>query len=434
MGNNTGKRQNSVSCFNTATPNKKLQSDDRKAQIAEKKLGHNYRITDKYVFFMEGFLHQWYKSEMIIDDQRYISCEQYMMVQKAALFNDSQSLEKLFKSQNPLDQKVIGRQIKNFDQETWNQHRFDIVYKGNLEKFKQNKKLRDKLLSYPHSVTFVNANPGDKIWGIGVGVFDSNCIDPNNWNGLNLLGKVVTNVRDKLINTDDNRSPITNKQEKLLFVIAGYIRTYIEQKYQIIIPEVIILLISQFFNVLEPVRFTVFNKKNCMTDNNGFICKTSANPEKKSCHRLFIGDKAYGDGVVVWKIKYHNLFCRGICGVVGGIGIISQYDANIVLHSRPWLQNSCFTDKIYLEGGAIINDQKHNHKTTSLHHDQPYKNGDVVSVELNCNEWYVRFYVNDHLLWDKDKNIDKVRLNHKKKYYPYLAFFYEGDQYEVVVE
>ena len=76
--------------------------------------------------------------------------------------------------------------------------RFNIVYKGNLEKIKQNNKLRDKLLSYPHSFKFVNANPGDKIWGIGIGVFDQKVVDKENWNGLNLLGKVIT--KDTLIN------------------------------------------------------------------------------------------------------------------------------------------------------------------------------------------------------------------------------------------
>ena len=57
--------------------------------------------------------------------------------------------------------------------------------------------------------------------GIGVGVFDPNCVDPNNWNGLNLLGEVVTKVRDKLISD--------GYQEKPLFVTTGYIRTHIEK-------------------------------------------------------------------------------------------------------------------------------------------------------------------------------------------------------------
>ena len=102
MGNNTGKSgktQNSAPTLNNTTTNEKVPSGDSKAESVEKELGHNYRVTDKYVFFMEGFLHQWYKSEMIIDNKQYNCCEQYMMIQKAILFNDKQSLEKLMKSQ-----------------------------------------------------------------------------------------------------------------------------------------------------------------------------------------------------------------------------------------------------------------------------------------------------------------------------------------------
>ena len=53
------------------------------------------------------------------------------------------------------------------------------------------------------------------------------------------------------------------------------------------------------------------------------ICKTSANPTKSACHRLFVADKAYGDGVVVWKIKFRTSSTGD--SVVGGIGIVSDY-------------------------------------------------------------------------------------------------------------
>merc|ERR1719499_2547964 len=49
-------------------------------------LGSNYRQTNRYIFFdpnEEGFLDQWYKATMVIDDVQYDCCEQFVMVEKA---------------------------------------------------------------------------------------------------------------------------------------------------------------------------------------------------------------------------------------------------------------------------------------------------------------------------------------------------------------
>ena len=44
--------------------------------------------------------------------------------------------------------KKLGRGVRNFNEKTWNTHRSDIVYKGNMAKFTQNETLKKKLLSY----------------------------------------------------------------------------------------------------------------------------------------------------------------------------------------------------------------------------------------------------------------------------------------------
>ena len=42
----------------------------------------------------------------------------------------------------------------------------------------------------------VEASPYDKIWGVGLGVDDPLILDNKNWKGENLLGFILTNVRD----------------------------------------------------------------------------------------------------------------------------------------------------------------------------------------------------------------------------------------------
>jgi hypothetical protein len=74
------------------------------------------RITDKHVFFWNGIYSQWYKAPMVIGKVEYNSCEQYMMHQKALLFediDDNQRIENLVRELrdygfDPVDDIVVS--------------------------------------------------------------------------------------------------------------------------------------------------------------------------------------------------------------------------------------------------------------------------------------------------------------------------------------
>ena len=57
--------------------------------------------------------------------------------------------------------------------------------------------LKAYLLSTGNKI-IVEASPYDKIWGIGLGKDDTDSINPEKWNGLNLLGFALMEVRDEL--------------------------------------------------------------------------------------------------------------------------------------------------------------------------------------------------------------------------------------------
>jgi ribA/ribD-fused uncharacterized protein len=73
------------------------------------------------------------------------------------------------------------------------------MYDAQYAKFTQNEDLLNELLStYPK--TLVEASPYDKIWGVGLEQDDPLILDEVNWKGQNLLGKVITQLRNDLIN------------------------------------------------------------------------------------------------------------------------------------------------------------------------------------------------------------------------------------------
>ena len=93
--------------------------------------------------------------------------------------------------------KKLGRLVKNYNDEVWIEKRFHIVVEGNLAKFSQNEDLRNFLLNTDDKI-LVEASPKDTIWGIGFDEFAPEAMNPSLWNGENLLGFALMEVRDKL--------------------------------------------------------------------------------------------------------------------------------------------------------------------------------------------------------------------------------------------
>lgn len=72
-------------------------------------------VTDEYVFFYGGIYSQWFPCEFVIFNQHYNCAEQFMMAQKAIMFKDIDTLNKILVSQDPYEQKQLGKQVKGFD-------------------------------------------------------------------------------------------------------------------------------------------------------------------------------------------------------------------------------------------------------------------------------------------------------------------------------
>lgn len=157
----------------------------------------------QYLYFWghkgnKGFYSQWYMDAPFkVDGIIYKTAEHWMMAQKAKLFNDDINFNAAVAVNHPGDTKNIGRAVRGFDNDVWNQHKFDIVVRGNLHKFSQHPHLLQKLLATGDKV-LVEASPFDRIYGVGLAERDPRITDPRNWKGENLLGFILMEVREKL--------------------------------------------------------------------------------------------------------------------------------------------------------------------------------------------------------------------------------------------
>ncbi len=140
---------------------------------------------------------QWYEASFKLDGVRYASAEHYMMAAKARLFDDPRLLERILAARSPGEAKVLGREVAGFDEARWNAERVGIVIEGNLGKFGQNASLKKYLLGTADRV-LVEASPVDAIWGIGLAASDPLAAEPATWQGLNLLGFALMEVRRRL--------------------------------------------------------------------------------------------------------------------------------------------------------------------------------------------------------------------------------------------
>ena len=142
-------------------------------------------------------LSQWWQAPFTVADITYPTAEHWMMAEKARLFKDDKTLGQIIQAETPDKVKKLGRLIKNFNAAIWDQHKFDIVVSGNIHKFSQHTALQNFLLSTKEAV-LIEASPLDRIWGIGLGESNPAAQNPAEWQGLNLLGYALMQVRDKL--------------------------------------------------------------------------------------------------------------------------------------------------------------------------------------------------------------------------------------------
>ena len=152
------------------------------------------RRLNGYLFFWSEWPSNWTPSPFTLDGITYGCVEQYMMAEKARLFGDVAAEQVIMASDDPAEQKAMGRQIRGYDDDKWAAVRYDVVLRATIEKYRQNPALLKALLDTGDDV-LVEASPHDRVWGIGMRKTDKGIENPKNWRGQNLLGKAITEAK-----------------------------------------------------------------------------------------------------------------------------------------------------------------------------------------------------------------------------------------------
>lgn len=145
-----------------------------------------------------GYLSNWYLSRFTADGIEFSSMEQYMMYNKAIVFNDINVANQILKTTDVAVIKQFGRTVANYDDNYWNGIRQIVVYDGLIQKFSQNSELKRMLADTGNSI-LAECAVRDRIWGIGLSMEDAGRFDRTKWKGQNLLGYALMQVRNKII-------------------------------------------------------------------------------------------------------------------------------------------------------------------------------------------------------------------------------------------
>ena len=130
-----------------------------------------------------------------IEGTKYPSVEHYYQAMKAVEFKDNEILKKIMKTKTSKAVKALGNKVKDFNEETWNEKRDEVMRKGVRAKFVQHPELRETLLETGEKqIGFADAR--DLYWSIGTSMGLEKAKSPSKWRGQNKLGKMLMELRD----------------------------------------------------------------------------------------------------------------------------------------------------------------------------------------------------------------------------------------------
>ena len=177
-------------------------------------------ITEKHVFFYKDWLSNFHRAPFIHrceygPSPSTVICttsEQAYQYDKAMAFQDTELAALILRMEEPSDALLLGNSVRAFTSKFWDTAKRGVMHRAVKEKYESNLYLAKRLLDPKFDgKTFVEASPIDTYWGIGMAVSNPNIDDETVWQGENVLGGIITEIRGLI---KANLQAIHNEQHK----------------------------------------------------------------------------------------------------------------------------------------------------------------------------------------------------------------------------
>jgi hypothetical protein len=157
----------------------------------------------------------WWPCTLRIEGVLYHSVGQFVEAEKARIFRDMNSRERILMADSRQEILELGKRIKDFDGGVWSKYRNAVALYGNYHKFTQNEKCKKALLDTRGLIIVYDCKETE--WGIEYDRTDERIQNPENWELDNLLGYSLMTIRDLL---DIDTSQRGQTQESLEYVFS----------------------------------------------------------------------------------------------------------------------------------------------------------------------------------------------------------------------
>ena len=145
----------------------------------------------------ESMLSIWWPCKIHIEGTVYNSVGQYMQAEKARIFGDLATRNKIIAASDKYDILRLGKSIFGYDERRWRNVCYAVAVCGNFYKFSEDVNCKEALLSTKNLI-LVKDSDYDTFWGVGCSRKNPQIKNPGNWKGKNMLGFALMKVRDIL--------------------------------------------------------------------------------------------------------------------------------------------------------------------------------------------------------------------------------------------
>ena len=130
------------------------------------------------------------------NEHDYHCAEQLIQHEKAKLFGDFETEDKILKVKSAIECKQAAYEMENYDHHHWISKAAQLCKAGIKAKYEQNNSLKELLLN-TGTKTIVECSK-DKDWGTGVPLGWHDCLSKDKWYGQGILGPLLMEIRSEL--------------------------------------------------------------------------------------------------------------------------------------------------------------------------------------------------------------------------------------------